>query len=83
MLSSTSCLAMSTQPPVTLAMSLSLSQLRSALWAYAAAGVACVILVVVTNPTDLPRFEMKVGYKSYSYSNFCRAMGIMLYKKLV
>ena len=54
---STSCLAMSSQtfgswPEYVICASF--SQSLSAMWAYAPAGDACVTLVVVTTPVDLP-----------------------------
>ena len=40
--------------------SASLSQLRSAAWAYEHAGVACVTRVVVTIPVDIPALSASV-----------------------
>ena len=43
-----------------LCISPSLSQFRFAEWAYAHAGVACVIRAVVTIPVDIPAFSASV-----------------------
>ena len=74
-LSSTNCFAMSTQPPVTSAISESLSQSRSGLWAYNAEGVACVIRVVVSIPTDFPS---KKGYKWSALAGQLQAIKIQI-----